>query len=447
MDKRLVQTPGSDEWWLARLGKKLAEQYCRVDRAEAWLAGRPPLPVPDNEKPGFERMQRIANVNLAELLVEARLHRMRLLGAVTKVDNSANGDDKVAEIFREQDLKRKFHDLFRYALGHHAGYAVIAGDGEIRVMDGKHAVVEKDASGRVVAGLTVYRDSVRERDVMILVREDYCRYAYRESAASMLPSQRFWFLSADSWVWGETVPVTLGRVPIYELTVPGDKSIIERHEPVLERINHGILQRMILIAMQAFRQRALKNVPTDEETGEAVDLDGLFESSPDALWSLPEGVEIWESGQADLTPVLQAVKHDLQYLAVASKTPLYMISPDDANGSAEGASAQRESLIFDIEALIDSFEGTLKRLLSDVLIMKGEPERADLSGFSLIWANPRRATIQEQAQSALTAKQAGLPTRFVLSKYFEFSPDEVEEAMSAMSEDAFLVAAQAAANG
>lgn len=439
MDSSLVDVPNSDEWWLSRLGRKLASQYGEVELAEKWLSGNPPLPVPDNEKPGFERMQKIANLNPSELIVEARLHRMRLLGAVTSVDNSANGDDKVAEIFREQDLKRKFHDLFRYALGHSAGYAMLTGAGDIRVVDGQHAAVEHDASGSVIAGVTVYRDEINQRDVMILARPGYSRYAYRPRTSSLLPTAKHWFLDTGSWEWGETVRmVGIDHVPMYELSAPGGVSLISRHMSTLERINHGILQRMILIAMQAFRQRALKNVPTDEETGDAVDLEGVFESSPDALWELPEGVEIWESGQADFTPVLQAVKHDLQYLAVTSKTPLYMISPDDANGSAEGASAQRETLIFDIETLIDSFEGTLKRLLSDALILRGEAERADLAGFKLIWANPRRATIAEQAQAAATARSAGLPMRFVLAKYFEFSPDEVEEAMAAMTEDAFM---------
>lgn len=439
MDRKLVETAGSDEWWLARLGKKLSTQASRVNEADLWLTGRPPLPVPDNDKPGFERLQRIANVNPAEMIVEARLHRMRLMGASTKVDNSANGDDVVAALFREEDLKRKFHELFRFTLGHGRGYVLLTANGGVRVLDGAHATIIRDAGGNTVAGLSIYRDEVNQRDVLALVREGYTRYAYRNETYSFLPSiSESWFFDADVWEWGELVQNGSSDIPIYELTPPGELSLIDRHKSTLMRINHGVLQRMILIAIQAFKQRALKNVPTDEETGEAPDLDGGFESSPDALWVLPEGVEIWESSQADLTPVLTAVKHDLQYLAVTSKTPLYMISPDDANGSAEGASAQRETLIFDIETLIDAFEGTVKNVLAHALRIRKEDERADISALKLLWANPRRSSPVERAQAALTAKNAGIPFRVMLEDFAELSPEQIEAAVQQRTDDAFL---------
>ncbi len=442
MDRNALGTPGTDEWWIKRLFDKLARQGKEAAELRSWDAGEPPIPVPDNQKPNWERLQRIASVNLARLLVDARLHRLILRGASTVVDNSPNGDDVLAAEFARQDAQRKFAQAFRHALAEGRGFIMLTGEGGIRVSDAMHAAVEHDADGNVVAALSIYRDDAADRDVAILARPGYFRVAYKPGS-SILPSARMWIMSPESWDFAAPQPSGLEFVPAYELTPPGG-SIIKAHLRSLERINHGILQRMVIIAMQAFRQRGLKGAPDrDPETGEKIDYDGAFESAPDALWLLPEGVEVWESGQAEMTPVLTAVRDDIKFLAAESKTPLFMISPDDANGSAEGASTMREVLIFDVEAIQAAFAAPLKRILSDLLTIRGETERADLTGIRLVWANPRRSSISERAQAALAAQQAGIPFRLNMEKFAELEPDEVDAAIRDRADDVFAQAASA----
>lgn len=446
MDKYAVATPGTDEWWVARLAQRLAYRVPRSRELKAWLDGEPPVPFPDNHKPGFQQLQEMARINVASLIVDARLHRMQVLGAKTKLDDSANGDDVVARMFEEQDLKRKFHELCRYMLGLSAGYAVVTGDGTIRVSGPENTIAEQDAEGKTIAALSLYRDENANRDVMILARPGYTRTAYREGR-TMLPGARWWQMNPGSWDLEPPVANGADEIPVYEFRPIDGKSLLEKHLPTLARINHGVLQRLILIAMQAFRQRGLKNAPVEDEDGEPIDYDGLFESSPDALWLLPEGVDVWESGQADMTPVLSAVKDDLRFLAVESKTPLFMISPDDANGSAEGATTQREILTFDVEAQLAVMEGNLKRLLAAALRARGETERADLSAFKLIVANPRRSSITERASASAQALGAGIPFKVVMEKLMEMDPDELEEALQAKADDAFLEVAKGEVTG
>ena len=101
-------------------------------------------------------------------------------------------------------------------------------------------------------------------------------------------------------------------------------------------------------------------------------------------------------------------------------------------------------MIFDIESIIAAFGGPLKRMLSDLLTIRGEIERANLAGIRLIWANPRRSSLNERAASALAAKQAGIPSRFVFEKFAEMEPDEVEAAMRDRDDDVFAQAAASA---
>ena len=435
---------GSDEWWLSRLMEKLAAQVKEVDLMGRWLRGTQPIPCPDNQKPGFERLQRIANVNLAELIVDARVHRMQLLGASTVGQFADSGDDRVDALFEEQDLRALLSNAFRAALGEGVAYLMVTAEGGIRFADGKHAVLEDGPDGTTLAAVNIYRDEVADRDVAILARPGYFRFFYHEGPTG-LPGQKWWRFFPGAWTAGERVESPLDEVPMYRLTPPGGRSLIRKHIAGLERINHGILQRMILISLQAFKQRALKNAPReDPKTGEPIDYDAVFETAPDALWILPESVEIWESGQADFGPVLTAVKDDIRAVAVASKTPLFMISPDDANGSAEGAATQREILVFDIESITALFEGKLKRVLSAALRLRGDLDPEEATRLKLLWANPRRSSLMERAQSLSTARGGGVPFRMALEKFGEFTPAEVEEAVQQRTADAFLEAAIAA---
>lgn len=445
MDETQVSTPGSDAWWVARLMRQLGENAREAAELRLWMDGRPPLPVPDNQRPRWERLQELASVNLAALLVKSRVHRLDLTGARTRVDDSPNGDDVLRGMFEEQDLAHKLRRTFRRAMSEGRGYAFLGGDGTVRVTDAMHAAVEYDADGIVTAAISIHRDDVKDRDVLILCRPGYYRMAYHEGV-SLLPNGRDWLFYPEAWELGEVMDSGFEFVPAYEFA-PDDGSIIAAHKRSLRRINHGILQRMVIIAMQAFRQRGMIGLPDVDENGNRINYDGMFESEPDALWMIPEGVEMWESGQADIQPVLAAVRDDIKFLAVESGTPLYLISPDDANGSATGADTQREVIVFDVKALRGGFESTLKRLLSDMLTLRGETDRAERAGIEILWENEQRSSITERAEAVRAAKDAGVPFRVRLEKFGEFTPSEIERAEEERAEEIFMdaVAAQTTA--
>ena len=69
MDETQVSTPGSDAWWVARLMRQLGENAREAAELRLWMDGRPPLPVPDNQRPRWERLQELASVNLALSLI------------------------------------------------------------------------------------------------------------------------------------------------------------------------------------------------------------------------------------------------------------------------------------------------------------------------------------------------------------------------------------------
>jgi hypothetical protein len=195
---------------------------------------------------------------------------------------------------------------------------------------------------------------------------------------------------------------------------------------------------MIIIAFQAFRQRGIKGVPNTDKDGKEIDYTDIFQSDPGAVWILPEVAEFWESGQADIGPVLTAVKDDIIHLAVSSSTPLFSVVPDAANGSAEGAALQREGLIFKTEASIALADGAFCRTMGSAFEIVGDMERADVYQIEGLWASPRRSSLQERATAAVQAMVAEVPWRTRMELFIELTPAQIADAESQRLDDAFM---------
>jgi len=459
----LMKNPDSDEWWMKRLSQALAKRLPRLAEMQLWFDGTPPLPYPDAAKEGFERLQRLARLNLAELIVNAVLYRMTPLAFRTGADGDDNGDAEATRIWKDNRMKTTAAEILEWMLTLSVSYGSVAqieNDGGFKaLLRSEHptqCITEDDPEnpGYALAALKVYRDDLHNRDVAVLYRAGTdgnmatMRVAYH-NGNSILPGVRTnainksWFIRPQAWEWAdegeELFDVT---VPIHKFENRNSKGEFEKHIPTLERINHTILQRMIIIAFQAFRQRAVKGVPNTDEDGKEIDYTDIFKSDPGAIWLLPEVAEFWESAQADLTPVLTSVKDDIIHLAVSSQTPLFSVVPDAANGSAEGAALQREGLLFKVEDCISRADHAFAAMMADAFAAEGDDARSEIEDIEVIWASPRRSSLTERAVSAVQAMAAGAPWRTVMSKFLELSPDEIAQAEKERMNDMFMQALQ-----
>jgi hypothetical protein len=129
----------------------------------------------------------------------------------------------------------------------------------------------------------------------------------------------------------------------------------EEHLDHLDRINDKIFNEWWISKIQAFRQRAVKNLP---DTGRVDDrrrdrLHRHVHRVPGRDVAGPGDVEFWESTRSTSAPIVNSIQKDLERLAAARQQPLHTITPDAANGSAEGASLMREEHLFKIEDRIE----------------------------------------------------------------------------------------------
>lgn len=472
-----VAEPFTDGWWLGQLYAKLKDQQKHCEEMYQRYRGNPPLPAMNpNQRAAVQWFIKKSRTNFERLIVAAVLARLRIRGIRTAVDDDEGGDAEAFKKWKRSKGKLWSKEAHKNALSMSLGFVMVGKDerGNLLVTseDPRHCAVITDPADplRVIAGLKLIYDPVKGEDVAHLFRvigdRSYMRIARRESyrsGAGMSLKGRIIDAQGFNWVTlpSENDPATTVEVfepawlqgdeehpalcPLVPFVNEDGMAEFEPHLELLDRISQQILQRMTIATIQAFKQRAMKGLPkTDPKTGEEIDYDNVFLAEPGAIWNVPLAVDIWESGSVDLQPILLSIRDDVKDLAAVSGTPLYTVTPDVANGSAEGASLQREQLTFKVEDRQDRWE--LSHELVGELIFRtdGDAERSEPGTIEIMWAPADRPSMSERA-NAIAQTKGVIPRYIQLTEIWGMDPATADRAMTQLHEDMVLDSAMAAA--
>lgn len=434
-----TQTPNSAGWWLARLLKRLGEQKARADRLESYYEGTNGIPISADKavRDSYRRLMSMARTNFAELVVEAVRERMAPAGFRTGAAGDENGDAEAWRIWQANSLDADSALVHRAQLSLSDGYVIVGGvDLDIAAPlitpeDPREVITEQDPirKRKTVAALKVFRDDASGLDrAFLYLPGRVLRFSSDpglNDASGVLPGVEAWRPVDAQLLPFPVVPVVrfANRAKLNGASI-GE---FEPHLPVLDRINFSILSRLEIATLQAFRQRALKGGPRTDEKGDEIDYDDIFAADPGAMWHLPESADLWESGVVDLGPIRQAIRDDVQDLAAATRTPLFYLTPDSANGSAEGASLAREGLVFKTMERLTQAGESWERVMALAFMFAGDEERAGLAGMEVLWASPERFSLAERYDAASKAQAAGVPWRQVMSSVLQFSPQQIAD--------------------
>lgn len=466
IDTQVVRSPG---WWMSRLFKMLVERR-RRDRLQLlydYHRGHAPLPQgAENAREAFEAFQRKARSNFAELIVSVMSERMTPTGFRSALDDDPTGDAEVGGLWVRAGLDVSSADVHDLMLALGEAYVIVGAVDEetdaplITCEDPRFMIGEVDPANprRLLAALKVMHDSAANEDRAYLFLPGEVHVAARKSSAYDLPDAGIWTaptrerlgprmaFDPKSWEWSTERSGSLPhrRMPVVKFTNKYGLGEYETHLDLLERINHQILQRMVIATMQAFRQRGVKGLPMvyPEEhprAGEEINYNELFTADPAALWLFPADADIWESAVVDLRQILQAVKDDLQHLAAVTRTPMHMLAPAGENQSAEGASLAREGLVFKVEDRIARTSYPWAQVMSLALVHYGQPERAELGKLQTIWAPAQRLSLSERADAVSKLKDL-LPRRTMLITVMGQSPAEADRTMTEIADEQLLAA-------
>lgn len=450
-----AEIQGSPGWWLRRLSTKLGEKQAGIAHLRDYMTGNAPLPEgAEGCREAYRRFQALGRTNFSELVVEAVAERMIPQGFRTGAEGDELGDTEARRIWNGNNLDIIAPDVHSDMLGLRNGYVIVGPPDEddpdkmpvITHEDPASIITEHDPRRpqKIIAALKIFRDDVTGRGFAYL----YLPGEVFVATAAVADTQSVPSVDVGSWDWDTQLS---GKLPAgFEKVIPvarfrnrGDLGEFETHLDLLNRINYGVLQRLVITAMQAYRQRATKgDLPEADEDGNPVDYGEIFRPGPGSLWQLPEGVELWESQSTDLTPVLSAVKDDIRDLGAVTRTPMSMLLPDGANQTAEGAAFAREGLVFKAKDRIKRASFGWNTVMSLAFRFKGDTARANMLDLETLWQPPEHLTLSERADAASKAQQ-DFPWRSRMSEIWGMSPEAIARMEAERVNDAMLAASLA----
>ncbi len=463
-------TPG---WYFKVLFNQLCEKKYRdrLTLLHNYRIGNAPLPRgAENAREAFESFSRMARTNFADLISGALAERISLGGFQSASDNDITGDPELGSLMRRAGLDVTFGDAVKRMLCQSVGYLIV---GDVDEETDAAVVTEEDPlfcigmpdpekPRKLIAGLKIRHDDAENVDRAFLFlagkvfgpgQRAQLWVAEREARQTMGPMFGFDY---RGWTWQ---PARSGflkhdRVPMVRLDNEFGLGEYEPHTDLLDRINHGILQRMVIAVLQAFKQRAIKGLPPQypkghPKEGQDIDYGDVFRSDPAAFWMLPKDTEMWESAEVSLQPIIGATTADIQQLASVTRTPLHMMMPAGDNQSAEGANLQREGLTFKAKDRIKRVRYPAAQVAQLMLLQAGETDLKALARVQSLFENPELLSLTERADAASKAR-ADIPIRSLLTMIWQFPPDIVDQMMTERLDDQVLQAqfaqALAAAN-
>ncbi|QBP33236.1 portal protein [Gordonia phage BrutonGaster] len=437
----------------------------RLDLLWDYIIGNPPLPqVADRYADIFRQVMRKARSNWALLIVESMVDRSRINSVSTEADADFDGDDVARRIHDFSGFGAFLSDLQTHLFCFGEAYARVLKPEEVLgddpespahgpegtppmfvVEDPRNCVGLDDPQrpGKLRAWVKVWDDEALDQQVAVMYWNSVQYIARREEGAT---SETF---DPEEWDWtsgveGESPQTAMpelagyGGVPVVKFSNKMAMGEFEPHLDVLDRLMDQTLQRIVIAWYQSFKQRAVignldggedysesdqvNSLIRDMRNGDSGELQSLFEADPGALWVVPEGVQFWESSEAQLEPIQLAHRDDLRELAAASRTPLSMFHPDGANQTAQGSEMQEKAhvdKIQDRQARMNQGLALLHQI--GFAYLQDEPRTV---GVRVNWANASRMSMQIMAD-ATQATVGVLSRKRQLIHIWGMTPEEV----------------------
>lgn len=451
MAENSVDTPGSPFWWMKKLTDRQSKKLERLNALAAWMANNPPLPEgAAGWEAAYQAFYADTRTNVASLAVTSASNRLTPLGFRTGASNDDNGDVLAAEVWAANQMAVEVVDLIDWMLGLSESYTMVTPPPRgskypvITAEDPRQVITAHDPARRMIvrAGMKTLHDPDKNLDVCYIYlpsenggqAEAYRATKPSHRGTSWGPNFR---LSPKAWTWDDDLePMGVSRVPITRFENRGGVAEYEPHLSVLRRINRITLQRMQIGEIQAFRQRAIEGLPdvypddypVPELVGKKIDYEGIFTPGPGSLWKVPAGVKFWESQAIDLRPLLDEERMEYRNASALMGIPVSYFNPDDTNGSAEGASLQRESLLYRVEDRSTILDYGLANTMSLAFEAMGDRQRADVGQIETIWAPFERLSLTERFNAAVQGKAAGLANDTVRRYVLKMTPREMRQA-------------------
>lgn len=440
--------PTTPEEWLPVLAKRLDERVPRIMGLRGYGNGNAPLPeMGANLRASWEAFQRKARTNYGGLANRALCTRLRPNGLRIGDSDDHPALGAARRGWRDNRLDVQIAEAISDFVAVGVGYLVTGRDASGRAVVSRerpeqfYADTDPVRPWRARAAIKVWRDTVAGTDYAYVWVNGSGQLFSRQSRNKNNMLVR---AASGGWVATGDADTYAGRPPVGILEREGGVAFIEPHLDVLDRINLGKLNRLVITAYQAFRQRAVRprdggsGLPDKDADGNDIDWAKALEPAPGALWDLPVPVDIWESQTTEITPLLAAEKADARDFAAVVGVPVAFLIPEGQNQSAEGAASAKELLIFQAKAEISRLSPALAVVIVDML--RAEGVDLDDATVEVLWTPPEHVSLSERFAAAVQAKGAGLSSKTIKRDILGMTPDQIRQDEADQASDALAAA-------
>lgn len=445
--------PKQPGWYLLRLGKQLARDAPRFDRLERYWRGDPPLPHGNKKmREAYRRLQKMSRTAFGSLIVETVLERMKITAFRSGSAGTDDSDRTAWSWWQANNLDADSGLVHRAAVIMSRAYVTVgkSDDGRpiVTAEDPRQVTHISDPVNRrkVVAALKTWWDDIEDVQKAVLYLKDYVYYfrtisnVNRDTAAKTLWTAQSWELDLTD----EDYPEGRGKNPIPDGTIPvvpfinrpnlaGDGlGEFEDVLDVLDRINNIVLDRLVIIAMQAYRQRWATGVDSEDEQGNP---QNIFDPGADLLWTVPDDkAKFGEFSPTDVSPIIKAVESDVQYLGAITRTPPHYLLAAIVNASGDALATAETGLVSKLLERTTEFGESWERVYRLVGQIVGQPVPDDAE---VVWKDAQYRTLTELASAAVQFASAGVPWRTRMA-LIQFTPAQIERMVAERAADALL---------
>lgn len=440
------QAPDTAEDWLKVLTRRMDLRRLTVLMLKSYVDGNAPLPeMTSDTKQSWAAFQRRARTNWGELICDSVVDRVVPNGISVGGSVSSDKAKRAQKIWRDNRMKSVFNSWLRYGLIYGQSYLTIwkgSGDTDpIITADSPETmdvVTDPLQHWKPKAAIKVWRDIESGIDyAMVWTGKGppvkFQRSAYVRIETKIIPSKWLVNLAEGAWFRSQNQTETTQEfadapIPIVVYNNPGGHGDFETHIDLINRINLGILQRLVITAMQAWRQRIIEGgmLPERDQAGNKIDYEKIFPPAPGALWNLPEGLTLKETQQIDIQPILLGGKEDVRQLSAVTRTPLPMLMPDNANISAEGAQATENGHIFRCDDRLSEASFGVEAAMTMAMLVANQ-ELDDDEFVEVNFMEVDRVTFAEKYSAALAAHNAGESWPSICRNILGYSPEQIEQ--------------------
>lgn len=413
------------EEWLPILAKRMDARAPRVAELRRYASGDAPMPeMGANTKASWVAFQRKARTNYAGLACQSLAGRIVPTGVSVGTNQSNPAVVELRRVWRDNRLSIVFADAIRNMLSVRVGYLIVGvRDGEpvITSEPPEKVITAPDPTQpwRARAALRAWRDNDDEKDYAYVwvpgIRQRFQRAVKTDTGTIRDMVTGGWEPAGEPEFYD-------GPVPVFAMENEDGVAEFEPHIDVIDRINLGKLQRLVVTAHQAFKARALKGLPESDEDGNDIDWGKRLDFAPGALIDLPDDVDVWESEAVDIRPLLEGEKTDARDFAAVMRTPIDVFIPEGQNQSAAGAANAHKGEIQKAKDRINRAGAPIEgSLLAALRVLDIETEET----VKVTFESPEHVSLTEKAAAAVAAKGAGKSQRWIDEHIWNMSPDEI----------------------